>query len=115
MPTAAKCPLDLDFDQWSSLARSDPEAFEHCRRELVESFIQGAPPRHRQRLQRLQWRIDAERRRHSNPMGSCVHLSRMMLDAVYGRNGLADSLAALIREGPEPSPPAAAKIGRAHV
>jgi len=82
----------LIFDDWSSLAKSDPDAFEQRRRQVIEQFISSVPPGRQQRLRRLQWRIDMERRRCANPMQSCVRLYTMMWDSVYGRHGLLEVL-----------------------
>lgn len=82
----------LIFDDWKDLAASDPEAFEQRRREVIEQFISSIPPERQLRLRRLQWRIDMERRRCSNPVQSCLSLYTMMWDSVYGSNGLQEAL-----------------------
>ena len=47
-----------------------------------------------QRLRQLQWRIDATRRRYKHPTVSSAKLFEMMLDKVYGKNGLLEALTA---------------------
>ena len=80
--------FSFDFDQWKTLAETDPEAFERRRQAVIESYIGGATPSKRQRLRGLQWRVDLERRRSSNPMQSFLRIYTMMWDSVYGERGL---------------------------
>jgi hypothetical protein len=82
----------LKFDDWGALAKSDPEAFEQRRKEVIEQFIAGLPPNRQQRLRRLQWRVDMERQRCANPMQSCLRLYSMMWNSVYGKQGLQETL-----------------------
>ncbi len=85
--------LDFEnFDDWAELARSDPDAFESRRKAVVDAFIDQAPERHRDRLRRLQWRIDMERERCSNPVSSCIKLYRMMWESFAGDRGLIAAL-----------------------
>lgn len=81
-----------DFDEWLSLAQSDPAAFEARRLHVIEDFIQNSPDHLQRRLRGLQFHIDMERRRARSPMGACVRLSRMMWDAFLGEGGLRDAL-----------------------
>lgn len=82
----------LDFDQWRLLARSDPEAFESRRREVIDAAIARAPAKRQPRLRGLQWRIDLMRRRASTPLAACITLSDMMWQAFAGSNGLLERL-----------------------
>ncbi|MDO9371211.1 MAG: DUF3135 domain-containing protein [Gammaproteobacteria bacterium] len=86
---------DFDFDTWSALASSDPEAFEKQRQDIVNQAIAGAPAGQQQRLRGLQWRIDKVRERSGTPLAACIRISGMMWDAVLGDGGLVDSLQAL--------------------
>jgi hypothetical protein len=83
---------ELDFDAAMALARTDPEAFEQYRQEIIEALIARAPERNRQHLRRLQWRIEQERKRAPNPMSACVKLYRMMWESFAGECGLIDTL-----------------------
>ncbi len=83
---------EFAFDEWKHLASTDPEAFEKKRERLIRQTISNAPAKYRSRLLRVQWRVDMERKRHANPMSSCVRISKMMLDAVYGEHGLVSAL-----------------------
>ena len=70
-----------DFDAWAALAKSDPEAFEAKRAEVIEAFIQSAPPENQQRLRGVQFRVDMERARASNPLSATIRISNMMWSA----------------------------------
>lgn len=83
---------DKDFDDWADLARNDPERFEQRRREVIEEFIDNAPEERQAFLRRVQWRVDMERRRASNPTAACVRLYEMMWEAFAGERGLATML-----------------------
>lgn len=83
---------ELDFDTAMELARTDPEAFEQYRKDVIEALIARAPERNRQHLRRVQWRIEQERKRASNPMSACVKLYRMMWESFAGECGLIDTL-----------------------
>jgi hypothetical protein len=84
--------FDFDFDEWMNLAKSDPDAFDAKRRQVIEDLIAHAPEHIRQRLVSFQWRIDMERSRCSNPLQACIKLSNMMWEMVYGDRGFLWSL-----------------------
>jgi hypothetical protein len=88
---------EMNFDAWSEMARNDPQRFEAMRLAAIEAVIEGAPEANRERLRRLQWRIDQERRLARTPMGACVRISRMMWRALLGPNGLNDRFGELQR------------------
>lgn len=67
-------PEDFDFDTWAALATRDPAAFEVTRCQALDKVISRNPGR----LRRLQWRVDAERRRARTPLKACLVLSGMM-------------------------------------
>ena len=83
---------ELDFYEAMELARTDPEAFEQYRKYIIDSLIARAPKRNREHLRRLQWRIDMERERASNPVAACVKLYEMMWDSFAGESGLVDTI-----------------------
>ena len=60
----------FDFSEWSSLANTDPKAFEVRREQAIESVIQSMPDAKQERIRRLQWRIDQERRLPKSPMAA---------------------------------------------
>jgi hypothetical protein len=81
-----------EFNDWASLADADPDAFERMRRELIDDFIDSAPPDRRERLRCLQWRIEQERIRSHTPLGACIRITRMMWERVTCQGGLIDQL-----------------------
>jgi hypothetical protein len=82
----------VDFDALKRLAASDPQAFEELRRKLIEEAIARAPEVRRERLRRLQWRIEQASRRAGTPLAACIAISNMMWDSVAGRHGLLEAL-----------------------
>lgn len=82
----------LDFDRWMKLAQDDPESFEATRAAVIEQLIESFPVENRERMRRLQWRIDQERRLAKSPMGACMRLSKMMWRQLLGEGGLRDRL-----------------------
>lgn len=82
----------VDFDSWSKLARSDPEAFEARRAQAIEQMIQRMPAHKQQRMRCLQWKIDQVRARASNPLSACIKLSDMMWESLAGPGGLREAL-----------------------
>ena len=72
----------LNFDEWMSLAKNDPDEFEAKRRRRIESFFNNVPPEKQHRLKCLQWQIDQTRRLSRSPMASCIAISNMMWESV---------------------------------
>ena len=89
----------FQFEEWASLAQSDPDAFEAKRQETIEALIAEAPEELRQRLRSFQWRIDMERNRSANPLQACIRISNMMWDMIYADRGFLWSLQAMSDPG----------------
>lgn len=70
---------DFNFDYWMNLNKENPDDFEIERRKLIEKHIENSHFSKR-RLEGIQFRIDLERGRSQSPMGSCIKLSRLMMD-----------------------------------
>ncbi len=96
----------VDFDQWSELARTNPDAFEAKRAEFIEQTIQRMPAEKQQRMRCLQWKIDQVREQAGNPMAACIKLSEMMWDSLVGPGGLREVLER-VGEGKYEPPPRA--------
>ncbi len=96
----------VDFNQWSELARTDPDAFEARRTEVIEDMIQRLPEHKRERMRCLQWKIDQIRNQANNPMAACIKLSEMMWDSLVGPGGLKDMLERIGDQNYEPLPKA---------
>jgi len=67
-----------NFDELMKLALQDPNKLEALRQSWVEDMINKAPEHFQRRLRGLQFQIDMERQKASNPVSSCVRLSQMM-------------------------------------
>lgn len=80
----------FDFDEWSALARTDPEAFDLKRQEMIDDSIgHGVDQR---RLRGLQCRIDLERTRAHTPLKACLRLSSLMWDSFHELHELTATL-----------------------
>ena len=76
----------LDFDEWMELAKVDPDAFELLREKYVRGIInQAGGRRHKKRLEGLQFQVDMIRRKAKNPLGSCIRISNLMHEHLYGK------------------------------
>jgi len=81
-----------DFDAWSALARSDPQAFEDYRDQTINAAILRAPTHKQQRLRQMQWKLNQVRNTSRTPMIACLRMNRMLWEAVIGDRGLLDCL-----------------------
>ena len=70
-----------DFDTLLAMHRENPEALEKLRRRLTRKLVRSAPASTRRRLEGLQFRIDMELQRATNPTARCIRLSGMMHDS----------------------------------
>ena len=61
---------ELDFDTAMELARTDPEAFEQYRKDVIEALIARAPERNRQHLRRFNGALS---RNENAPPTPCPH------------------------------------------
>lgn len=66
------------FEDLVHLANNNPEALEDLRHALIEDTIAQAPDHYHRRLRGLQFQIDMERRKATNPMSACIRISQMM-------------------------------------
>lgn len=66
------------FDELMRLASQEPEKLENLQKTWVDSVITSAPENFQRRLRGLQFQIDMERERASNPISSCIRISQMM-------------------------------------
>ncbi len=78
----------FDFDAWAELARTDPDAFETERNNAIEAIIEEAPPRTREQLRRVQWKLDRIRDTAPTPMAACLRMQTLMWESVLGEDGL---------------------------
>jgi uncharacterized protein DUF3135 len=83
---------DFDFDYWMQLAKNDPAEFEKQRRAITLAMIEKSPDCMHNRLYGLQWCIDGQIKQAKNPLDACLKIHRMMMDSVFGDDGLVDAL-----------------------
>lgn len=84
------------FEVLVDMARNDPEGLETLRRSLTSAVIASARSANsRRRLQGLQFKVDAERRRAATPLAATIRISEMMC------RSLADLHASLVRTNEE--------------
>lgn len=79
---------DFDFDQWSMIAREEPEKFEAMRQDMINQLIAQAPDHLKPRMTGLQWQVDQIRKQADNPMAACLQISQKMWNNVLGEKGL---------------------------
>lgn len=103
-----------DWGQWVKLARENPEEFERQRAAAIEELIMSLPVESRHRSRQLQWQIDGIRLTSSNSLHACIRMYDMMMETVYGSNGLLENISLLSsRNGPSERNHTAGKaIGR---
>lgn len=99
----------FDFDKWMKLYQEDPEAFERERQNAIGTLLDSVPEERKERLRRLQWRIDAERHRRRSAIGSMVAIYRMMFAELSRLSGSLEVLQALLRG--DSTPPSSTKKG----
>ncbi len=87
--------VSFDFDKMAELFSMDPEAFEEERRRLIEEEISARPPEMQEKLRQFQWVLDMKRRRCKNPLEACFMFHQMLMEQVYGPDGLLEGLESL--------------------
>lgn len=75
-----------NHDTLAEMARTDPEKLERLRETWINEVIERAPTEMRRRLRGLQFQIDCQRRLHSNPLGACIEISKMMYESLNHLN-----------------------------
>ncbi|MDO8909297.1 MAG: DUF3135 domain-containing protein [Pseudohongiella sp.] len=75
-----------DFDTLMKLHKEDPEALERLRQNLTSELMNKASDHTRRRLEGLQFRINMELRRASNPTARFLRLSDMMQESFHELN-----------------------------
>lgn len=83
---------EYDFDEWSHIAKTNPEQFELMRQQLINDLLAQVPDHLKQRIKRQQWQIDQIRKQANNPLAACIQISQKMWNSVYGENGLLTAL-----------------------
>jgi hypothetical protein len=87
-----------DWEEWVRLAHENPEKFERERAAAIEELIMSQPAETRHRNRQLQWKINAIRQTSPNSLYACVRIYEMLMDSVYGPDGLLAAIE-LLRSG----------------
>ncbi len=87
--------IEFEFDDWSNLYKTDPQAFEQRRGAALETFIQEAPEHTRLRLQQTLFRIEMARKTAKSPLQSAISASKLMWES-YGK--LRDHVEAIAKD-----------------
>jgi len=88
---------EFDFDYWSKLAKQDPDAFEAAREAEINKHIASLGDEATQeRMRRLQWRVEMERKRSSSPLDAAARIYDMMWDSVGSNIKALDELVELV-------------------
>ncbi len=68
----------IDFEKWSELAKTDPQAFERLRRQFLLSALNRIDSNKRHKFECLQWRLDQIRHTTKTPLSACMKISQLM-------------------------------------
>jgi hypothetical protein len=100
----------LGFDEWATLAKSDPQAFERQRRQVIDRAILAAPANRQQQLRRVQWKLDQIRSTSRTPMVACLRMQSLLWESVAGEHGLLACLQRPLAARQRPAGTAGARI-----
>jgi hypothetical protein len=70
--------MEFQFEEWASLAKLDPAAFEVRRQEAIAQFLRESAVRHGLLGKRLQREIDSRRQQAGTPQKAFEVIARMM-------------------------------------
>ncbi|EPJ53139.1 MAG: hypothetical protein OFPI_11610 [Osedax symbiont Rs2] len=87
------------FDHLKDLNIADPEAFEVLRNELINDYIETTATQRKQRLIGLQFQINSRRELSTNPMHSCIALSKMMHETFWDMRCSLETISEMSAEG----------------
>jgi len=105
----------FDFETLSGLAQTDPGSFETLRQQTIDRAIERAPEECRQRLRRLQWRIDRVRETSRTPLAACILISDMMWNSFNDLNRIYQRLSEPAGQGKPPLTGARDDLPRAEI
>ncbi len=88
--------VNVDYEELCKLFELDPEEFERTRKRLIDEEISRRPPEVQERLEKFQWVLDVKRKRCKNALEACFMFHEMLMDNIYGENGLVRNLERLV-------------------
>ncbi len=84
-------------ERLSYLHGLDKESFEQERKRIIQEELSKYPKAVRERLKKFQWTLDMKRKKCKNALEACFMFHDMLMEQVYGENGLLENLEKLVR------------------
>lgn len=75
-------------DELARMAAEEPEKLEELRDAMNRELIESAPERLRPKLEGILFRVDGERRRHTNPLARAMAINDLMMRQFLELNAL---------------------------
>lgn len=75
--------LCKDHDFLSNLYKTNPEAFDEYRKELLEELFNKLPKKKQKHARQLQWKIESELRKYKDPIAKMNKMVEMFWEGVY--------------------------------
>ena len=88
---------DVYFNEWAFMAKADPEVFEQRREDCINELLSKSG-QHRQQLQALQSRIDAQRKLANSPLDAVAAISGLMCNSLCDLARVLSSLSVDLEE-----------------
>lgn len=74
----------MNFEYWNTLYKRDPKKFEEERKNYLSKIINESS--NKNKLMKLQWKIDMERKRCKTPLKSLIKIQDMMWESFFKLN-----------------------------
>lgn len=73
-------------EEMQDMARNHPEQLEQLQTDMNAELLRIAPEHMKKRIAGLLWKVDAERKRHSNPLARAMAVSVLMMESLRELN-----------------------------
>lgn len=73
----------LETDDLARLWRENPDKAEEYHRAIIEDFILGLPEDKQERARGIQWRIDQELRKYTDPIARMNRMCELMFESFF--------------------------------
>ncbi len=83
-------------ERLSYLHELDQESFEQERKRIIQEELSKYPKAVQERLKKFQWTLDMKRKKCKNALEACFMFHDMLMEQVYGENGLLENLEKLV-------------------
>lgn len=77
--------VEVNFKELSELAKTDPDAFEEKRLQLIQEHMKTVPEHKRAAMEQLQWRIDGIRRKSASPIENCIAIQKNIMELLQAQ------------------------------